>query len=248
MQPDPSKNCGPYHLPADALLHPTAAHVAGLAALSAQGQQIRDGGAPLQLAATVPGDFTGSAAEEQTSDIPSIAPDSKIDDAHWAAEDSAHLQGPLTSRWPLITDRDAHAAPLQLGRAGRKLWTAVSVNSGMAAAAKQAEAHSEPLLQVLATDELLHAGAEGGPMAVQRAKQSDQISRHTANGHASTARRMQASDERSQRGSSGAATPSRRLPRTDEYNHDTIAMVAIDAEGRIAAGASSNGANHKVHR
>ncbi len=43
----------------------------------------------------------------------------------------------------------------------------------------------------------------------------------------------------------GAAAP-RRLPRTDELNHDTIAMVAIDAKGRIAAGASSNGANHKV--
>ena len=44
---------------------------------------------------------------------------------------------------------------------------------------------------------------------------------------------------------SGAAAP-RRLPRTDELNHDTIAMVALDAKGRIAAGASSNGANHKV--
>lgn len=29
-------------------------------------------------------------------------------------------------------------------------------------------------------------------------------------------------------------------------DHDTIAMVAIDAKGNIAAGASSNGANHKV--
>lgn len=29
-------------------------------------------------------------------------------------------------------------------------------------------------------------------------------------------------------------------------NHDTIAMVAIDMEGNIAAGASSNGASHKV--
>ncbi|KAL3149107.1 hypothetical protein ABBQ32_001948 [Trebouxia sp. C0010 RCD-2024] len=29
-------------------------------------------------------------------------------------------------------------------------------------------------------------------------------------------------------------------------NHDTIAMVAIDADGHIAAGASSNGASHKV--
>jgi len=46
-------------------------------------------------------------------------------------------------------------------------------------------------------------------------------------------------------GEGGAAAP-RRLPRTDELNHDTIAMVAIDAKGRIAAGASSNGANHKV--
>lgn len=32
----------------------------------------------------------------------------------------------------------------------------------------------------------------------------------------------------------------------DVHNHDTIAMIAIDANGSIAAGASSNGANHKV--
>lgn len=31
-------------------------------------------------------------------------------------------------------------------------------------------------------------------------------------------------------------------------NHDTIAMVAIDADGHIAAGASSNGASHKVQQ
>lgn len=31
-----------------------------------------------------------------------------------------------------------------------------------------------------------------------------------------------------------------------QQNHDTIAMVAIDASGTIAAGASSNGASHKV--
>ena len=37
----------------------------------------------------------------------------------------------------------------------------------------------------------------------------------------------------------GSAWPSRN-------DHDTIAMVAIDAKGNIAAGASSNGANHKV--
>ncbi len=28
--------------------------------------------------------------------------------------------------------------------------------------------------------------------------------------------------------------------------HDTISVVAIDSEGKIAAGSSSNGANHKV--
>lgn len=34
---------------------------------------------------------------------------------------------------------------------------------------------------------------------------------------------------------------------TSHHNHDTIAMVAIDGRGNIAAGASSNGAAHKVH-
>ena len=33
---------------------------------------------------------------------------------------------------------------------------------------------------------------------------------------------------------------------TSQRNHDTIAMVAIDAHGNIAAGASSNGAAHKA--
>ena len=36
------------------------------------------------------------------------------------------------------------------------------------------------------------------------------------------------------------------LPRVDEHNHDTIAMVAVDERGSVAAGASSNGASHKV--
>lgn len=31
-----------------------------------------------------------------------------------------------------------------------------------------------------------------------------------------------------------------------QHSHDTIAMVAIDSKGNIAAGASSNGASHKV--
>lgn len=43
---------------------------------------------------------------------------------------------------------------------------------------------------------------------------------------------------------------SRQGPTTTSWpsqdNHDTIAMVAIDADGHIAAGASSNGASHKV--
>lgn len=32
----------------------------------------------------------------------------------------------------------------------------------------------------------------------------------------------------------------------DRFNHDTISMVAIDSEGRIASGTSSNGARHKI--
>jgi isoaspartyl peptidase/L-asparaginase-like protein (Ntn-hydrolase superfamily) len=31
-----------------------------------------------------------------------------------------------------------------------------------------------------------------------------------------------------------------------QNNHDTIAMIVIDAAGNIAAGASSNGASHKA--
>lgn len=31
-----------------------------------------------------------------------------------------------------------------------------------------------------------------------------------------------------------------------EENHDTIGMLAIDSRGRIAAGTSTNGANHKI--
>ncbi|XP_037918053.1 N(4)-(Beta-N-acetylglucosaminyl)-L-asparaginase [Hermetia illucens] len=32
----------------------------------------------------------------------------------------------------------------------------------------------------------------------------------------------------------------------DEHNHDTIGMIAIDAEGNIGAGTSTNGATHKI--
>jgi len=31
-----------------------------------------------------------------------------------------------------------------------------------------------------------------------------------------------------------------------EENHDTIGMLAIDSQGRTAAGTSTNGANHKI--
>ncbi|KAJ0395899.1 hypothetical protein P43SY_000405 [Pythium insidiosum] len=36
------------------------------------------------------------------------------------------------------------------------------------------------------------------------------------------------------------------MAQISEVNHDTIGMVALDLEGRMAAGASSNGANHKI--
>lgn len=37
-----------------------------------------------------------------------------------------------------------------------------------------------------------------------------------------------------------------RTSEVAEQNHDTISVVAIDKEGRIAAGSSSNGINHKA--
>ena len=47
----------------------------------------------------------------------------------------------------------------------------------------------------------------------------------------------------------GADAGDSAKPKVDEHNHDTIAMVAVDERGSVAAGASSNGANHKVlHR
>lgn len=33
---------------------------------------------------------------------------------------------------------------------------------------------------------------------------------------------------------------------SDENNHDTIAMIAIDIQGKIAAGTSTNGLRHKI--
>ena len=46
------------------------------------------------------------------------------------------------------------------------------------------------------------------------------------------------------------ATSDNRLdeagPRADIHSHDTIGMIAIDANGRIAVGTSTNGANHKI--
>lgn len=44
----------------------------------------------------------------------------------------------------------------------------------------------------------------------------------------------------------GPQGPQETRPKIDKYNHDTISMVAIDSEGRIASGTSSNGARHKI--
>ncbi|KAM3866976.1 N(4)-(beta-N-acetylglucosaminyl)-L-asparaginase [Diretmus argenteus] len=38
----------------------------------------------------------------------------------------------------------------------------------------------------------------------------------------------------------------RRAPHTDIHAHDTIGMIAIDQDGHVAAGTTTNGANHKV--
>jgi len=40
-----------------------------------------------------------------------------------------------------------------------------------------------------------------------------------------------------------ASTSTRAI---DRFNHDTIGMVAIDSQGKIAAATSSNGARHKI--
>lgn len=44
----------------------------------------------------------------------------------------------------------------------------------------------------------------------------------------------------------GALAPKPPNPRVDRYNHDTIGMCALDVSGNLAAGASSNGADHKI--
>ena len=45
---------------------------------------------------------------------------------------------------------------------------------------------------------------------------------------------------------SGAEEKPRLNAYTSQYNHDTIGMIAIDKDGNIAGGTSTNGANHKV--
>uniref|UniRef100_A0A668A077 N(4)-(Beta-N-acetylglucosaminyl)-L-asparaginase n=1 Tax=Myripristis murdjan TaxID=586833 RepID=A0A668A077_9TELE len=40
--------------------------------------------------------------------------------------------------------------------------------------------------------------------------------------------------------------PGRRARRTNIHSHDTIGMIAIDEDGHVAAGTSTNGARHKV--
>lgn len=44
----------------------------------------------------------------------------------------------------------------------------------------------------------------------------------------------------------GALAPKPPNPRVNRYNHDTIGMCALDVAGNLAAGASSNGADHKI--
>lgn len=44
----------------------------------------------------------------------------------------------------------------------------------------------------------------------------------------------------------GSSKKSRSVHTFDRYNHDTIGMLAIDAEGHIAGGTSTNGARNKI--
>ncbi|CAN7998774.1 unnamed protein product, partial [Ixodes hexagonus] len=43
-----------------------------------------------------------------------------------------------------------------------------------------------------------------------------------------------------------ASPASSQAPLADALNHDTIGMVVIDSEGRLSAGTSTNGMNHKI--
>ena len=40
--------------------------------------------------------------------------------------------------------------------------------------------------------------------------------------------------------------PRLNAPTSDEDNHDTIGVVALDVQGHLAAGVSTNGQNHKI--
>lgn len=44
----------------------------------------------------------------------------------------------------------------------------------------------------------------------------------------------------------GSTTTQNPSPRIDEHNHDTIGQIALQADGRMAIGMSSNGARHKI--
>ncbi|KAJ1525931.1 hypothetical protein ONE63_009119 [Megalurothrips usitatus] len=57
-----------------------------------------------------------------------------------------------------------------------------------------------------------------------------------------------ANEARRKRSPRSPRSPRRPEPRAvvDPWNHDTIGMVAMDSEGRLAAGTSTNGARHKI--
>ncbi|KAK3914537.1 N(4)-(beta-N-acetylglucosaminyl)-L-asparaginase [Frankliniella fusca] len=103
---------------------------------------------------------------------------------------------------------------------------------------EKAGAHSAVDVNTVAAPETTESAPDANPMTEVAPELT------TASEDAPTEAIPQVAEARRRRRRRAAGAEPRAV--VDPWNHDTIGMVAMDAEGRLAAGTSTNGARHKI--
>ena len=250
VQPDPSKHCGPYHLPS-AVQPNKEASVGRLTA--PQAADLRSEDADIRQGTGL-SSSADSHLKQQMSDAHNLVTDSEREDADQPAQEGKVRQTRQRRHMErlIVAGRPADAASPDLYTDGERETRAAAFTGsdgtapGEKAGAGLAQSETRPLSMGLGAGQSRHDAAMYDATAVQAVPELDGFNANTAGDRIQTGQNLRDVDKHSRRGGVDGAAPLRRQPRIDQHNHDTIAMVAIDTKGSVAAGASSNGANHKA--